>query len=82
MERTALRRLLIQPLEVLNNIQGIVFFVGAYPCGRWAWHTPCKPSPTGVGSYKDNKIGVLGTNKGHSNFIGPDQWVLVDEWCQ
>jgi hypothetical protein len=23
-----------------------------------------------VGSYKDNKIGVLGTNKGHSNFIG------------
>jgi hypothetical protein len=22
-------------------------FVGAHPCGRWAWNTPCKPSPTG-----------------------------------
>jgi hypothetical protein len=28
-----------------------------------------------VGSYKDNPIGMLGINKGHSNFIGPEQWV-------
>ena len=28
--------------------------MGANPCGRWVWNTPCKPSPTGVGSYKDN----------------------------
>jgi hypothetical protein len=40
-------------------------FVGAHPCGRWAWHTPCKPSPKGDGSYKDK-------NMGHSNFIGLD----------
>ena len=27
----------------------------------------------GVGSNKDNNIYMLGTNKCHSNFIGPDQ---------
>ena len=27
----------------------------------------------GVGSYKDNNIGMLSTPKGHSNFIGPDK---------
>ena len=27
----------------------------------------------GVGSYKDNNIGMLSTHKGHSNFIGPDK---------
>ena len=26
-----------------------------------------------VGSYKDNNIGMLGTHKGHINFIGPDE---------
>jgi hypothetical protein len=36
-------------------------------------YTPCKPSPTGVGSYKDNKIRMGDKNMGHSNFIGPDQ---------
>jgi len=27
-------------------------FVGTHPCGRCEWHLLCKPSPTGVGSYK------------------------------
>ena len=27
----------------------------------------------GVGFYKDNNIGMLGTHKGHINFIGPDE---------
>ena len=27
----------------------------------------------GVGSYKDNNIYMLSTNKCHSKFIGPDQ---------
>jgi hypothetical protein len=39
----------MRPLEVLNSIQGMAFFVGAHPRGRWAWNTPCKTSPTGGG---------------------------------
>jgi hypothetical protein len=50
-----------------------LFFVGAHPCGRWAWHTPLKTIAHRVGSYTNNKICVIDTNMGHSNFIGPDQ---------
>jgi len=64
---------LIRPDEILSNVQRMAFFVGAHPCGRWVWNTPFKPSPTRVGSYKDNPIRLVNTNMGYSNFIGPDQ---------
>jgi len=66
--------LLIWLLEVLNHIKEMAFYwVGAHTCGRWACHTPFKPSPTGVGSYKYNTVRMVDAHMGHTNFIGPDQ---------
>ncbi len=72
MQRSALRTLMICSLEVLNNRQGIVF-CRSPPLWAMGVDHALQTIAHRVGSYKDNKIGVLGTNKGHSNFIGPDK---------
>ena len=37
--------------------------VGAHPVGDWVWHTPTKPSPTGVGSYQGRGNSMSATHK-------------------
>ena len=67
-----LLNLSIRSLEVLNNFREMSFFVGAtlYAMGV---ELALQAIAHGVGSYKDNNLYMLGTNKCHSNFIGPDQ---------
>ena len=42
----------------MNNTE----FVGAHPVGDKAWHTLCKPSPTGVDYYGGARTGVQETD--------------------
>ena len=63
---------MIRILEALNNRQGIIF-CRSPPLWAMGVEHALQTIAHRAGSYKDNNIGMLGTHKGHINFIGPDE---------
>ena len=54
-------RTVIQPFCVWQELRMPNLHVGAHPVGDRAWHTPRKPSPTGVASHSEKRSVLLET---------------------
>jgi hypothetical protein len=64
--------LLIRTLEVLNPMQEMAF-CRSPPLWAMGVAHALQAFAHRVGSYKDQNIRIADKNRGHSNFIGPNQ---------